>query len=230
MEGDSWGLAALLTFSAAPAVASGDLAEGARRYGEALGLYTELGTVWMTAQALLGLANTAGLAQRWERSVRLYAAAETLGRAMGRGEHEVQQGTNRAYAVLGHDRGDLHEQDLADAREALGDGLFEDVWRQGRELSFDEALHDAIAVAAELVASRRGAANDRAPLLDLTPRERQVLALLGEGRANKEMAQGLRLSVRTIENHLAHIYLKLNVQGRVEAALLAQSMGVAGPA
>jgi DNA-binding CsgD family transcriptional regulator len=58
----------------------------------------------------------------------------------------------------------------------------------------------------------------------LTGREQQVLRLLGEGRSNKDMAQGLFLSVRTVENHLAHIYAKLGVPGRLEAALLARTV------
>jgi DNA-binding CsgD family transcriptional regulator len=51
-----------------------------------------------------------------------------------------------------------------------------------------------------------------------------VLRLLVEGRSNKDMAQGLFLSVRTVENHLAHIYAKLGVRGRLEAALLARAV------
>ena len=53
----------------------------------------------------------------------------------------------------------------------------------------------------------------------LTSREWEVVRLLAEGRSNREIADVLTLSVRTVENHLAHLYAKLGVRSRVEAAL-----------
>jgi len=51
---------------------------------------------------------------------------------------------------------------------------------------------------------------------DLTGREREVVALVRSGLANREIAERLHLSERTIETHLAHIYGKLGVSGRRE--------------
>lgn len=50
------------------------------------------------------------------------------------------------------------------------------------------------------------------PLQSLTSRERQVVQLLAEGKSNKEMANLLNLSVRTVESHRAKIMQKLNIQ------------------
>jgi DNA-binding NarL/FixJ family response regulator len=55
----------------------------------------------------------------------------------------------------------------------------------------------------------------------LSKREREVLILLAEGLSNKEIAQRLYLSVRTVEGHLVHIYGKLDLHSRTEAALYA---------
>ena len=55
----------------------------------------------------------------------------------------------------------------------------------------------------------------------LTEREREVLELLAQGLNNKDIAQKLYLSVRTVEGHLANIYGKLHVKTRTEAALWA---------
>ena len=60
---------------------------------------------------------------------------------------------------------------------------------------------------------------------DLTAREMEVLGLLAEGLSNHQVARKLGLSVRTVEAHLTHIYDKLDVSSRTEAALLAQRKG-----
>src|SRR5512147_1166888 len=50
-------------------------------------------------------------------------------------------------------------------------------------------------------------------------REKQVIALLVQGKSNKQMALSLGVSLRTVEFHLSHIYAKLGVTSRTEAAL-----------
>lgn len=59
----------------------------------------------------------------------------------------------------------------------------------------------------------------------LTERERDVLSLLAQGMTNKDIAQSLFLSVRTIEAHLRNIYSKLDVGNRTEAVLWAVQHG-----
>lgn len=59
------------------------------------------------------------------------------------------------------------------------------------------------------------------PNYDLTPRERDVLALLVVGKTNPAMATQLGISVGTVHLHVSHILYKLGVSNRTEAALLA---------
>ncbi|HET7376275.1 MAG TPA: response regulator transcription factor, partial [Anaerolineae bacterium] len=59
----------------------------------------------------------------------------------------------------------------------------------------------------------------------LTEREIEVLRLLAQGSTNKDIAQTLILSVRTIDAHLRSIFAKLNVRSRTEAALWAARYG-----
>jgi DNA-binding NarL/FixJ family response regulator len=64
----------------------------------------------------------------------------------------------------------------------------------------------------------------------LTPRERQILALLGEGRSNREIANILVISERTARTHVSSVLSKLNLSSRTQAALLAIREGlVPGP-
>jgi DNA-binding NarL/FixJ family response regulator len=54
---------------------------------------------------------------------------------------------------------------------------------------------------------------------DLSPREREILELLAEGFANKEIADRVGVSDGTVRWHLRHVYNKLHVRSRTEAAL-----------
>jgi DNA-binding NarL/FixJ family response regulator len=52
----------------------------------------------------------------------------------------------------------------------------------------------------------------------LTPTEDRIARLAARGRTNKEIAEALFVSVRTIESHLSHTYSKLDVRSRTELA------------
>ncbi len=73
----------------------------------------------------------------------------------------------------------------------------------------------------------RGGGQKERPLANLTDREKEVLTLLAQGLTNKDIAQTLILSVRTVEAHLRNIYGKLQVASRTEAALWAIHHGFA---
>lgn len=76
--------------------------------------------------------------------------------------------------------------------------------------------------------ARRREPTSRPSERTLTAREREVLAFVCDGLGNKQIAQRLYLSLRTVENHLASIYSKLGVGSRTEAAVLAVRSGLAG--
>ncbi|MEO5875684.1 MAG: response regulator transcription factor [Streptosporangiaceae bacterium] len=80
----------------------------------------------------------------------------------------------------------------------------------------------------------RFARADRAPALHrdlsvLTPREREVLHLLGRGRSNTELAADLHLSEATVKTHVARIFAKLNLRDRAQAVVLAYETGLIAP-
>ncbi len=62
----------------------------------------------------------------------------------------------------------------------------------------------------------------------LTQRENDILALLAEGKSNREISRSLFLSEKTVKAHLAAIFRKLGVSNRTQAAMAAVSMGI-GP-
>jgi DNA-binding NarL/FixJ family response regulator len=76
-----------------------------------------------------------------------------------------------------------------------------------------------------MLALARGDIRPQRTVETLTDREREVLSLLARGLTNKDIAQSLFLSVRTIEAHLRNIYGKLDVNSRTEAVLWAVQHG-----
>ena len=62
----------------------------------------------------------------------------------------------------------------------------------------------------------------------LTTREVEVLGLLARGAANKQIAQRLGVTPKTVANHVEHIYLKIAVSSRAAATLYASQHGLLG--
>jgi DNA-binding CsgD family transcriptional regulator len=92
---------------------------------------------------------------------------------------------------------------------ALGDDDFDRAWADGARLSMEEAIAYV----------RRGRGERKRPPTGwaaLTPTERDVVRLLREGLANRDIASRLFVSPRTVETHLTHIYTKLGLKSRVQ--------------
>lgn len=60
----------------------------------------------------------------------------------------------------------------------------------------------------------------------LTPKERQVLACLGRGMSNTQIAARIRVADTTAKTHVARILAKLNLRTRIQAAIVAQELGL----
>ncbi|MER5936138.1 response regulator transcription factor [Streptomyces sp. NPDC001928] len=68
-----------------------------------------------------------------------------------------------------------------------------------------------------------------ADLASLTPRELEVLTLLGRGLSNTELAAHLTLSEATVKSHVARIFAKLSLRDRAQAVVLAYETGLVRP-
>jgi DNA-binding NarL/FixJ family response regulator len=64
----------------------------------------------------------------------------------------------------------------------------------------------------------------------LTPRQREVLTMVIEGRTNKEIARAFELSEATVKSHVAAIFRALAVSNRTQAARAAETLGLVPPA
>ncbi|HEV8698751.1 MAG TPA: response regulator transcription factor [Candidatus Limnocylindrales bacterium] len=115
----------------------------------------------------------------------------------------LSQAVEAAHAVrlLGEGRGGVGY--LLKERVAAMDDLFEAIERVARGGTVVDP-----AVVAALVGRRRA----RDPLDELTPRERDVLALMAEGRSNRAIAGRLFIGDKTVETHVASILSKLGLE------------------
>jgi pimeloyl-ACP methyl ester carboxylesterase/DNA-binding CsgD family transcriptional regulator len=70
-----------------------------------------------------------------------------------------------------------------------------------------------------------GTSSTSPALAALTPRERDLLELIAQGRDNAQVAATLGLSEKTVRNHITHIFAKLEVENRAQAIVLARNAG-----
>ncbi|MFF5234703.1 response regulator [Dactylosporangium sp. NPDC000521] len=119
----------------------------------------------------------------------------------------------------------------ADIQRALAAGADGFVLKDATGAELAAAVRGAHAGVRPLSASAadllwpRAAPIPAADLSSLTPREREVLELLGQGMGNREIAGTLCLAERTVKAHVSNVLAKLDVTSRTQAALLARGLG-----
>jgi DNA-binding NarL/FixJ family response regulator len=92
--------------------------------------------------------------------------------------------------------------------------------------SFLQSTVTGRVVAAFARLMEEGGGRAEALVLPLSPREREILALLGTGASNKEIADRVNLAEGTVKNHVTNILSKLDVRDRTQAALRARQLGL----
>jgi len=110
--------------------------------------------------------------------------------------------------------------DVPSAVAAVKRGAFDFVEKPFSNNSLVDRVERALELSAQALSQRRMANRVQRLLDDLTERERDVMALVVEGRPNKLIADALGISVRTVEVHRARVFDKMNVKSAVELANL----------
>jgi predicted ATPase/DNA-binding CsgD family transcriptional regulator/DNA-binding XRE family transcriptional regulator/predicted negative regulator of RcsB-dependent stress response len=195
-------------------IRSGELDAARRALDEAAELAGGLGNPQVTGLLEANRGFLAAEQGRWAESADHYRAA-TLAHEEADQAHDIVvalTGLGRAVHRLG--RPDEAARHLR-AAEALAAGI-----------ANPQRLADVRAALAEI-----GESADADALPDgLTVRQADVLGLVASGLSNKQIAAELCLSQGTVERHLATVYRKLGLGGRVEAARYAVTHGLAAPA
>jgi predicted ATPase/DNA-binding CsgD family transcriptional regulator/DNA-binding XRE family transcriptional regulator len=250
--GDRRGVSVALNNMALLDVDDGDLAGARELYDQALVIKRQLGEQRSLAIGLVNLADVLIRMGQWDAARRALDEGTELATGIGNpqliGSLQCNQGNLAArqqqwQAAAGHYSAAVeahqeagHPHDTIEAMIGLGTACYHLGQTAGalRHLREAEALADEIAnpqrltevraALAEIGETAAGALPD-----GLTARQAEVLALLAAGLSNKQIAGQLYLSPATVERHLATVYRKLGVSGRVEAARYAMAHGLASP-
>ncbi len=189
----------------------GRLAEALPLLAEALRIYTSVNDPRGVAQCQEALAYVASEQARYETAARLTGAAAALRAGLAARPPDAEQARISAL-----------ERVLVGA---LGPQDADRLIHAGRTMSTQRAADLALAVASGAAPSDP----DREQQIRLTPRERQVAALVAAGRTNRQIGGALGISEKTAEVHLHHLMSKLDVRSRAEVAAWAVAQRLFAP-
>ena len=77
-----------------------------------------------------------------------------------------------------------------------------------------------------LLGKATGLSGEELATAALSPRERSIIELIGQGRSNKEIARLLGISPETVKSHVKNMFSKLGVERRAQAIYRAQNLGL----
>jgi predicted ATPase/DNA-binding CsgD family transcriptional regulator len=208
-----WGIGTVLGSLGWVALRQRNFKRARELLGESLSIRMETGDQGGMTWCLEKLAQAAHRQGRPETAAKIFGAAAALRALLG-------------SAIDLADRAE-YERILAELRSALGDSAFTANWAQGEALSLTEAIDEALAEPDK--PSRSETQADQEKYRGLSSREREVAALVAQGKANREIAQALLVELKTVESHITHILNKLGFDNRVQIATWAVNRGLAPP-
>ena len=211
---DTWRIALSLHSLGMVALRRGDYDRAAGLYAESLVRASQVRDRWIADDCLDGLAAVACARGHYEHAARMLGAADALREMLG-------------YRPLADEQSD-HDRCVATTRVGLGEAAFAAAWAVGRTMTLEQVIADALAAREILAAKAKSTAKpaDGTGVGLLTPREREVAALIAQGKTNREIAIILVITERTADTHVQHILNKLGVGSRAQIAGWAVAHGL----
>lgn len=211
-RGERWTTSFLLAMAGAAWFLKGEPERGVDAAREFLRMRQELGDSMGMAFGLSLLGVMAANQAQFRRTAWLTGAASQVWEQMG---------TTAFTGVAG--LAELARAAADESREAMGGDAYSEAFRAGADRSLDEVVRLALSeaddppLAPPPLAPPPGGAD--APKSPLTGREREIAGLVADGLSNRQIAEHLVISKRTVDSHVEHIFGKLGISSRVQLAV-----------
>jgi predicted ATPase/DNA-binding CsgD family transcriptional regulator len=187
----------------------GDTALAESRFKDSLALFRQMGNTGGVAGCLDGLAGLLAATDA-ERATNVLATA-----------HRLHETTRHLWS---HEEQTRVLRDRALVAARLGDEAFARAWAAGQALPLELAIELAQTPGHPPVeGARQEEVGDHSPL---TRRESDVASLVGHGLTNRQIAEHLVVSERTVATHIGHILEKLDFSSRLQVGLWAAQHGL----
>jgi len=198
--GEKWGMAIALGSLGWAALRQYDFKEMRKLLGESLAVRMETGDKGGMAWCLEKLAEAHSLESRFQQAVIIFGAAAALRAPVG-------------SVMDAADRPD-YERMISRLRTELGKEAFAAAWAEGQAMTLEQAIDYALAEpeTAEIEVSLKEKFGG------LTEREREVAALIAQGKSNREIAKAMTVGAKTVETYVTRILNKLGFDSRVQIA------------
>ncbi len=207
---DDWGIANATSYLALGALEGGEPERALELIRESLAIFWKAQSLEEVASTLTNAATIDAALGDHQLAATRYGAAQHLRDEIG--------------SKLQLPERQLHERSMESARQALGASRFDAAFETGSGLPLDEVVAQLLNAAPQPAQREQ----PTAAAFDLTPRERDVLGYLIEGMTDREIADALFISPRTVQSHLSRLFAKLDVNTRTAAVTVASRMGL-GP-
>jgi non-specific serine/threonine protein kinase len=178
-----------------------------------LQLCQDVGSLPGVAESLEGIAALAAAQQQPSPAIQLAGAAAS-----------IRDGSGSPLTPM---RRMMLDRWLVPLQQTVSQDTFCLNWQAGRAMCLDQALELALAVAHGPPAQVDGPSDEsRKRTTQLSPREEQVAALLADGLTNRQIAEQLVVTERTVAAHIEHILDKLGFASRHQVATWADDNGL----
>jgi predicted ATPase/DNA-binding CsgD family transcriptional regulator len=215
--GDLQSLAAFLDAKVQLDLAADRLSSAGAHLRDAIEIGLRTGDRLRVADCLRECGNLCAAGRRWDDAVTMWSAHRALladYKALEPGAREVRGVTTVSVSGLAGAR---------EARAALGPVKYEAAEKRGTAMAVDTAAQLALLLSAQPTASETASAPG---IPQLSAREQELVALVGQGRTDAQIASQLHISIRTVGSHLDRVRDKTGCRRRADLTRLALQAGL----
>jgi DNA-binding CsgD family transcriptional regulator/tetratricopeptide (TPR) repeat protein len=205
--GDQPGIVYLLCNLGTIAQEQGDYERAAELFKESIKRNRRLGNRAILAELVEGIAGVVGAYGGAVRAARLYGAAEALREAIG--------------VPLPESDRPRYERHVAAACFVVDEQTWKEAWAEGKAMGAEQVVEYALSGGDSSTLAKRTVEQTvptTVPPPTLTRREREVAKLVAQGLTNRQIAEALFVSERTIDHHVSNILKKLSLSSREQVA------------